>query len=347
VGAPTRVGEHAPAPPRRRALAAVVGALGMLAIGLAAGLALGGSDEEPAPVAATRQAAKAPLVERIELPEEVAPGAIAAAGGAVFVADERNPQIIVVDPDTRKVVDPIKTRTPVRDLDLNFSGDHLWATLHDGWLLDIDLETEKQTYVRADIDVRRIAIGTDDVFAISTPQDGRRLQKIDAKRHRPAGKPVENGRTTTALVGHGEGAIQLWALPTSLTFWDKDLEQPHDVEIPVDGVPVDVLDTGAFAWVPTVDTSLLLSFDTATGKPAARIPMPPKPAGLDWEGELLWVASKTGFVQRVHPKSARKVGDPIDTGPLLGPIDLSLGVAWATGPSYLVRIENRDRLTEG
>ena len=194
--------------------------------------------------------------------------------------------------------------------------------------------------------MRRIAVTSENVIAQATTRDDARLQLIDANRHRPIGKPIKGGGAPTALIPNATGAIELQGLSTMLIFRNNDLTESYDVEISPEGVPVDLIDYKG-AWVPVIDTHMLMAFDTTTGKRLARIPMPLKPAGVASDSEILWVACRMGFVQRVHMETKRKVGDQIETGPLLGPIDVTLGVAWAAGPSYVVRIENRDQLTEG
>ena len=98
---------------------AAAGALLMLGIG-GRRPALSGSQETEAPSAATRAAAaKAPLVERIELGEKADPGKVVAGSGLVFVSDARNREVHVIDADSRKVFKPIKLRRRPYDLDLS------------------------------------------------------------------------------------------------------------------------------------------------------------------------------------------------------------------------------------
>ena len=125
--------------------------------------------------------------------------------------------------------------------------------------------------------------------------------------------------------------------------WVLADHEPQDPERRRRGRLSDVVAT----WVSDVETNLLTKFDSVDGRKLAQVRMPLDPEGIAVDGDILWVACGSGVVQRVSSKSGRKVGGEIDTGPLTGQIDALLGVAWAAGPDYLVRIQNREAATAG
>jgi hypothetical protein len=348
VGKATVVSDVTPVPlsPARRRVriaAAGAGAVALLGAGLVAGLALGGSQETPSQEAGGTKtvAAKPPRVERVSLGKNVTTGRVLADTGFVYVTDPPHSRLIVVISSSRQVYKRIKLRYPPHDMGLSENGRHLWLTLEKGWVADIDLETWKPTYAKADIDGRRIAVTFTDVVVLTTSDDGGQLQRIDPKTHRAKGEPLEAGGAPTDIDPYADSTIELTAFPPTLTTYDKQLENPYDVKVPTDGVPVDVF-LGGDAWATDVESNTLVRFGNTDGKLMAKIPMPLKPSGIADDGDILWVASQSGSVQRVSQKSNLKVGGEIDTGPLTGQITAILGVAWAAGPSYLVRIEARE-----
>jgi hypothetical protein len=67
-----------------------------------------------------------------------------------------------------------------------------------------------------------------------------------------------------------------------------------------------------------------------------------KPDGIAIGDDEVWVATRSGIVERLDAKTAKRL-QSIDTkGPLSGDIAVSGGVAWAPGADDLVRIEPRE-----
>ena len=311
---------------------------------MAAGFALGGGDD-----AAYRRRVgelKAPFVEKIDLGENVSTGAVVAGTAWVFVGDGPNRQVIVVLPNSRKVFKRIKLRAPPHDMGLTSDGDHLWVALEGGWVADIEIDGWKVTYARVDFEARRIAVTSRDVVVHANVDAGLYLQRIDPETHEPVGKRLKEDGFALDLDADGEGVNLMTGLPATLTHYDGGLKNPTSVEIPSDGVVADLSDV-VETWVSDVETNMLTKFDSFDGRRLAQVRMPLDPAGIAVDGDVLWVACDSGVVQRVSSKTGRKVGAEIDTGPLTGQIDALLGVAWAAGPDYLVRIQNREAATEG
>jgi serine/threonine-protein kinase len=343
TGKPTRVPSEAA--PRRGVpiAAAVAAAVLLLGAGVAAGLALGGDD--PAPTA-TGSKLKAPFVEKIELGSNVTTGAVVAGTAWIFVGDGPNREVIVVIPGSRKVFKRIKLRAPPHDMGLTRDGDHLWVALEGGWVADIEIAGWKVTYARVDFEARRIAVTDKDVVVHANVDDGLFLQRIDPQTHEPVGRRLEEQGFALDLDADGEGINLMTGIPPTLTRYDGNLANPTSVKIPADGVVVDLSDV-VETWVSDTQENTLTKFDPFDGRRLAQVRMPLDPAGIAVDGNVLWVACDSGVVQRVDSKTGRKVGDEIDTGPLTGQIDVLLGVAWAAGPDYLVRIQNREAATEG
>ena len=176
--------------------------------------------------------------------------------------------------------------------------------------------------------------------------NGLYLQRIDPQTHQPVGKRLKERGFALDLDADGEGVNLMTGIPPTLTHYDADLKNPMSVKIPSDGVVSDLSDV-VQTWVADVETNMLTKFDSFDGRRLAQVRMPLDPATIAVDGDVLWVACDSGVVQRVHSKTGRKVGAEIDTGPLTGQIDALLGVAWAAGPDYLVRIENREAATAG
>jgi hypothetical protein len=180
-----------------------------------------------------------------------------------------------------------------------------------------------------------------DVVVMSPSEGTSELQRIDPVKHRTVGRPVPFKAAPTDLDPNADRAVELTALPPTLSTWEPDLSKHLDLKVPADGVPSDVVKS-LDDWVTDLEANTLVRFDALDGKLKAKIPMPLKPDGLAEDGNVLWVACQSGFVQRVNEKTGKKIGSEIDTGPLTGEIAAQLDVAWAAGPSYLVRIENRE-----
>ncbi len=343
-GKVTRVGDAAPAARRGVPIAAaVVAAVLLLAAGVAAGFALGDGDEEPT---AAGTSLKAPFVEKIDLGENVTPGAVVVGTSWVFVGDGPNREVIVVIPNSRNVFKRIKLRAPPHDMGLSRDGDHLWVALEGGWVADIEVPGWKVAYARVDFEARRIAVTMRDVVVHANVDDGLFLQRIDPQTHKPVGKRLKEDGFALDLDADGEGVNLMTGLPATMTYYDAKLANPTSVKIPSGGVVSDLSDV-VQTWVVDVETNMLTKFDPFDGRRLAQVRMPLDPAGIAVDGDVLWVACDSGVVQRVSSKTGRKVGGEIDTGPLTGQIDALLGVAWAAGPDYLVRIQNREAATAG
>jgi DNA-binding beta-propeller fold protein YncE len=220
----------------------------------------------------------------------------------------------------------------------------VWISLEKGWVADLNLADWKVTYAKADVDGRRIAVSTEDVYVLTSSDDGGYLQRIDPKTHKTVGKPVKGGGAPSDLDAYVDSVLEMTAFAPTVTNWDADLGDHRDTKIPIDGVPADMHNSPPDMFVTDFSNDVLVRFDTITGKRIAKIPMPEKPDGIAEDGDILWVATQSGFVQRVNSKTNKKVGPVIDPGPLTGDIQAELGVAWAAGPSYLVRIEPRSQM---
>ena len=98
---------------------------------------------------------------------------------------------------------------------------------------------------------------------------------------------------------------------------------------------------GAEGWVTDSLYDEVVRFDATTGKALSKVKVAHKPDGLADDGDTVWVATRSGIVERLDAETAKRL-DPIDTkGPLAGDIAVSAGVAWAPGTDDLVRIEPR------
>jgi hypothetical protein len=343
-GRPTVVHEEeelAPAPRRRaRMLGAAAAAIVLLAAGVAAGIAFGPSDDVE-PVIPAALLSKAPRIERVDLGSNVTTGKVIIAGPLVLVGDGPNNRVIAVIQSSRQVLRRVKLRYPPHDMDTTRDGKHVWIALEEGWVADLDLSDWKVTYAKADVNGSRIAVTEKYVVVLTSSDDGGFLQRIDPKTHRKVGKAVEAGGAPSDLDADFENVLEMTALPPTLTDWEPDLSNHNDVKIPIDGVPADLQNDPPWAWVTDFQDDVLVRFDALDGKRLAMISMPDKPDGIAEDGDILWIATQSGFIQRVNRKTNKKVGPVIDPGPLTGDIQAQLGVAWAAGPSYLVRIEPR------
>jgi len=176
--------------------------------------------------------------------------------------------------------------------------------------------------------------------------DGLFLQRIDPQTHEPVGRRLKEQGFALDLDADGPGVNLMTGIPPTLTHYDENLRNPTSVKIPADGVVVDLSDV-VETWVTDTQENTLTKFDPFDGRRLAQVRMPLDPAGIAVDGDILWVACDSGVVQRVSSKTGRKVGGEIDIGPLTGQIDVLLDVAWAAGPDYLVRIQNREAATAG
>jgi hypothetical protein len=81
-------------------------------------------------------------------------------------------------------------------------------------------------------------------------------------------------------------------------------------------------------------------FDIFTGKRlGAPVKVAPQPDGIAADGDDVWMASRSGSVQRFSARTGRPAGPPVKTGPLAGDIAASADVVWAEGTNDVVRIE--------
>ena len=99
---------------------------------------------------------------------------------------------------------------------------------------------------------------------------------------------------------------------------------------------------GPNGWITDSLYNEVIRFDATTGKALDKVKVALKPNGIaPDDGDLVWVATRSGMVERFDAKTAKRL-TPIDTkGPLSGDIAVSAGVAWAPGADDLVRIQLR------
>jgi DNA-binding beta-propeller fold protein YncE len=288
-----------------------------------------------------RAPAPAPFVERIPLGDGANAGRVAASPTFAYVTDGPNREVIQVLSSSRQVVRRIKLRSPPHDLGLTTDGRHLWVTLEDRRLADIDLETFEPTYVRLGIEGRYVAVTDGDVVVLSPDGDGK-LQRVDPETHRTVGEPYDLGGSPTDLDAGGARAAEVTALPPQLHRFAPELGKPQTIDIETDGVPAELLLRGPDGWVTDSLYNEVVRFDAITGKALNRAKDALKPDGIADDGEgVVWVATRSGMVERLDAKTAKRSA-PIDTkGPLSGDIAVVGGVAWAPGADDLVRIEPR------
>ena len=306
---------------------------------MAVGLLLGGGDE--APPEAPRERALEPFVDRIALGEGASAGRVAANPTFAFVTDGPNREVIQVLSSSRKVLRRIRLRSPPHDLGLTSDGQHLWVTLEDRQLVDIDLRTRERTYVRLAIEGRYVAVTTGDVVVLSPDGDGR-LQRVDPETHRTVGEPYPLGGSPTDLDALGDRVVETTALPPQLHRFPPELGRPQTIDIEADGVPAELLVQGTEGWITDSLYDQVVRFDATTGKALSKVKVANKPDGIAIGDDEVWVATRSGIVERLDAKTAKRL-ESIDTkGPLSGDIAFSGGVAWAPGADDLVRIEPRE-----
>ena len=107
-------------------------------------------------------------------------------------------------------------------------------------------------------------------------------------------------------------------------------------------MPAELLLRGPDGWVTDSLYNEVVRFDATTGKALNKVKVALKPDGIADDGDgVVWVATRSGIVERLDAKTAKRL-EPIDTkGPLSGDIAVVGGVAWAPGADDLVRIEPR------
>ncbi len=106
-------------------------------------------------------------------------------------------------------------------------------------------------------------------------------------------------------------------------------------------MPAELLLDGPDGWITDSLYNEVIRFDATSGKALNKVKVALKPDGIADGGDVVWIATRSGMVERLDAKTAKRL-TPIDTkGPLSGDIAVSAGVAWAPGADDLVRIEPR------
>ena len=178
-------------------------------------------------------------------------------------------------------------------------------------------------------------------MVLSPDPDGR-LQRVDPRTHRTVGEPYELGGAPSDLDAVANRVAELTALPPQLHRFQPELGKPETIDIEADGVPAELLLKGTDGWITDSLYDQVARFDASTGKVLNKVKVANKPDGIADGDDVVWVATRSGIVERLDAETAKRL-EPIDTkGPLSGDIAASGGVAWAPGADDLVRIEPRE-----
>ena len=159
--------------------------------------------------------------------------------------------------------------------------------------------------MRTDIEGRYLAVTSEDVVVLSPDPDGR-LQRVDPVRHRAIGKPYHLGGAPTDLDASGGRAIEVTALPPQLHRFAPTLGEPQSIDIEADGVPAELLLDGTKGWVTDSMYHEVVRFDALSGKALNTVKVGRKPDGIAADGDDIWIATRSGTVERLDAKTARK-----------------------------------------
>jgi hypothetical protein len=155
------------------------------------------------------------------------------------------------------------------------------------------------------------------------------------------GEPYELGGSPTDLDAVADRVVEITALTPQLHRFGPELGKPQTIDIETDGVPAELLLDGPDGWITDSLYNEVIRFDATSGKALNKVKVALKPDGIADGGDVVWIATRSGMVERLDAKTAKRL-TPIDTkGPLSGDIAVSAGVAWAPGADDLVRIEPR------
>jgi streptogramin lyase len=254
--------------------------------------------------------AAAPAVTRLAVGGR--PAALAAAGGSIWVANQRDATLTRIDPTRAKVTVRAK-RTVSLPARLAAGDTGLWVASTTGAVSRLNPQTGEpiaaERTLRTEIYDVVAAAGALWV-ANGTAGTVERYAVAGARLSAPV--EVHVGKGTSALAA---GADSVWAVsPDSgtLTRLDPASGQPR-AQLGVGLGADDVAVSGRAVWVSNPDRGTLTRVDARTGKVTrtVRVPRATDGALAAGRGAVYFLNSDTGAVTRVDATSGRIRGDPL------------------------------------
>ena len=261
------------------------------------------------------------------------PSAVAAGGGAVWVAEPNTHAVLRVDPSTGSVTDRIRVRGQPSGIAID--GDSVWvASSSTGTLsrIAVGTGTVTQTINLGGADANAVAVGSAGLW-VADSTDGA-LLRIDRETGETLDTVTLGGRPTALAVTDG-------------TIWvaDHDAGQVREIDassgkalatVDVGGGPAALAVAPGAIWVTNSLDATAARIDTRTGAVVAVVGVGSDPSAIASAGDSIWVANaESGSLTRIDARTNR-IRQIIRTGGQPVALSASGGALWVgAGPTLL------------
>jgi YVTN family beta-propeller protein len=334
--------------PRRAGRAALLTAVALLAGCVTAALLLAfDDDDDPVPRSPgangpVRSSAAGDVTGTFPVGDS--PGGVAAADGAVWVANTGDETVTRLDLTTgEREGRPIPVGEDPRAM--GAGGGAVWvANFGDGTVSRIDTATNRAA---PPIPVGRgptdIAVGGG-IAWVATERE--QVARLDAATGRPVGPPVPTGSGGSLAIGVG----RIWVSdPGDGTIRSIDMRSRRVVDAPIPvGAPVADLAVGPrFLWLTLPDEGVVRRIDLRADRQDNRtVRFPGRPDRIVRSGGNLWVTDvEDESLTRIDSESAKVVGRRLAVGEDPDWVAIGPGSAWVTSKveDSVTRVEVRRR----
>jgi streptogramin lyase/predicted Ser/Thr protein kinase len=256
------------------------------------------------------------------------PTSVAVGDGAVWVVNQRDGTVSVIDPEAGSVRRTVRLTGSVPDVGLSqiaADGDVAWVAARaegETSLMRVDEGSGEfpHTIPLGRIDPLAIAVGEGFVWVLAKDLQGNAILKVDTDREAVVGKAQVSVGETVTDIAVGEGSVWFtdWQREETLSRLDPDTMR---VTGTVDSAGDDAVAVGAGAvWLADIETGTLTRVDPATMKVTKRLKLfkPPFFAAVDVTvgSGFVWLSFLEGqTVYRVDPASNAAVPVAIELPP--------------------------------
>ena len=306
---------------RRRALRIAI-PVGTLAVGgvIAAILLMRGDGE--------------PVVSKIAI--DGRPSAAAVAAGLVWVTDDENHVVHVIDPsDDDFEGEPI----PVDRNPIAIAGDEraVWVAHATGSVVRIDADTRRASEP-IDVGGSLTGIAVSDRRVWVADLEKGEVVEIDPRGVRVVERiELRDGAVRVAL--GREGDVWVSGQEDTVTKVSSRRSRPT---VPVGQGPIGLASGRGEIWVANSDDDTVTAIDPDEAEVVATIGVGDAPVAVAASGDVLWAANQDdGTLSRIDQRTRQEAGPPIDVGTHLRELAVSETVVWAVGtnPSVVIRVD--------
>jgi YVTN family beta-propeller protein len=269
------------------------------------------------------------------IPIDGHPSAVTVAGGLVWVTDDTNHSVHVVDADSGEVTGrPIEVaRNPIA---ITGSRDAVWIAHASGKITRIDVRSRRASKpIALHGSFTSIALAGERVWVTDVE---RGLYGIDVRDHDDVlRRPLKNGAVRVIRAG---GDLWVTGREDTVTRFDPTSGASRDVD--VGAGPIGLASDGERIWVADSDDGTATAVDETTGKVVRTVEVGRGPVAVVVTGGSVCVANQDdATVSRIDPGSGEVDGEPLAIGTHPRGLATSEGRLWVVGsnPDALVRVE--------